>query len=97
MTFPMTRPSGCPFDPAQEYADFRRTEGPSKVSTPAGVDAWMVGRYDDVRSVLRDNRLSSRSAPSAHVVPEADLEREIESGSIIQNDAGPHRRTGRLG
>ncbi|MEU4607923.1 hypothetical protein AB0F43_33505 [Kribbella sp. NPDC023972] len=26
MTFPMTRPSGCPFDPAREYADFRRTD-----------------------------------------------------------------------
>jgi cytochrome P450 len=96
MTFPMTRASGCPFDPAREYADFRRTDGPSKVSTPAGVDAWVFSRYDDVRTVLRDSRLSSRSAPSAHVVPGADLEREIESGSIIQTDAGPHRRLRRL-
>jgi cytochrome P450 len=67
-----------------------------KVSTPAGVEAWVFSRYDDVRTVLADSRLSSRSAPSAHVVPRADLEREVESGSILQNDGERHAYLRRL-
>ena len=95
-TFPVSRPSGCPFDPASEYAELRRTEGPSKVSTPAGVDAWVFSRYDDVRTVLRDDRLSSRSAPSDHVRVDAELDREVDSGSVLHNDGLAHRRLRRL-
>jgi cytochrome P450 len=94
--FPVDRPAGCPFDPARAYADFRRTDSPTKVATPAGVDAYVVSRYDDVRTVLRDSRLSSRSAPSDHVVPDADLDREIHSGSLIQNDGETHKRLRRM-
>jgi cytochrome P450 len=94
--FPADRQSGCPFDPAPGYSAFRETPGITKVSTPAGIDAWVFSRYDDVRSVLTDTRLSSRSAPSAHVVAEADLEREVESGSILQNDGERHAHLRRL-
>ena len=34
-SFPVRRPSGCPFDPAHEYAAFRRDDRLSKVSTHA--------------------------------------------------------------
>ncbi|WP_405060550.1 cytochrome P450 [Kribbella sp. NBC_01505] len=94
--FPLDRPSGCPFDPASGYAALREREAPSKVSTPLGVDAWVFTRYDEVRTVLRDPRLSSRYAPSEHVMVGADLEREVESGSILQNDGQAHRRLRRL-
>ncbi|TDD45257.1 cytochrome P450 [Kribbella antibiotica] len=94
--FPLERPSGCPFDPASGYAALRDREAPSKVTTPAGVDAWVFARYDDVRTVLRDPGLSSRSAPSEHVVVDADLEREVESGSILQVDGQAHRRLRRV-
>jgi cytochrome P450 len=46
--------------------------------------------------VLTDPRLSSRSAPSAHVVPGADLQREVLSGSILQNDGERHAHLRRL-
>lgn len=92
--FPTERSTGCPFDPASGYAAL--SDAPSKVSTPAGVDAWVFTRYDDVRTVLRDPRLSSRSAPSEHVVVGADLEREIESGQILHVDGPAHRRLRRL-
>ncbi|WP_350274613.1 cytochrome P450 [Kribbella sp. HUAS MG21] len=95
-SFPVARPSGCPFDPAREYAAFRRTDGLVKVATPAGVDAYVVSRYDEVRTLLRDSRLSSRSAPSDHVVPDADLSREVETGSILQVDGVAHKRLRRL-
>ncbi|MFD7157452.1 cytochrome P450 [Kribbella sp. NPDC059898] len=95
-SFPVSRPSGCPFDPAPEYAGYRRTAAPAKVSTPAGVDAYVISRYDDVRTLLRDSRLSSRLAPSDHVVPDADLDREVESGSILQVDGAAHKRLRRM-
>ncbi|TDU82454.1 cytochrome P450 [Kribbella voronezhensis] len=94
--FPAARPAGCPFDPPAGYAALRHQDGLTKVSTPAGVDAWVVSRYDEVRKVLADARVSSRSAPSAHVVPGADLEREVESGSILQNDGERHAYLRRL-
>ncbi|HEY0620402.1 MAG TPA: cytochrome P450 [Kribbella sp.] len=95
-SFPEQRPSGCPFDPASGYTALRQADGITKVSTPVGVDAWVFSRYDDVRSVLTDPRLSSRSAPSAHVVPGADLQREVLSGSILQNDGERHAHLRRL-
>jgi cytochrome P450 len=95
-SFPVSRPLGCPFDPAREYADFRRTAELTRVSTPAGVEAYVASRYDDVRTLLRDNRLSSRSAPSDHMVPNADLDREAESGSILHVDGAAHKRLRRL-
>ncbi|WP_328326445.1 cytochrome P450 [Kribbella sp. NBC_00382] len=94
--FPATRPAGCPFDPASGFTKLREADGPTKVSTPAGIDAWLVTRYADVRAVLPDARLSSRSAPSAHVVPGADLDREVESGSILQADGERHAYLRRL-
>ncbi|GAA2808011.1 cytochrome P450 [Kribbella solani] len=95
-SFPVGRPSGCPFDPAREYAAYRQTDGLTKVSTPAGVDAYVASRYDEVRTLLRDNRLSSRFAPSDHVVPNADLSQEAEPGSLLQADGAEHKRLRRL-
>jgi cytochrome P450 len=94
--FPDARPTGCPFDPAAAYADLRQADPVAKVACPVGVDAWVVSRYDDVRTVLADPRLSSRSAPSAHVNPEADLDREVGPGSILQTDGEEHSRLRRL-
>ncbi|MEU4195889.1 cytochrome P450 [Kribbella sp. NPDC026611] len=95
-SFPVGRPPGCPFDPAREYADYRAADGLTKVSTPAGVDAYVASRYDEVRTLLRDTRLSSRSAPSDHVIPDADLDRDVESGQILHVDGAAHKRLRRL-
>ncbi|MFC0628464.1 cytochrome P450 [Kribbella deserti] len=94
--FPLGRPSGCPFDPATAYSQLRDEAPLTKVATPAGVDAWLVSRYDDVRTALRDRRLSSRLAPSMHVVAGADLDRPAESGSILNLDGAEHTRLRRL-
>ncbi|WP_433018064.1 cytochrome P450 [Kribbella sp. CA-294648] len=94
--FPLNRPTGCPFDPAAEYAPLRDLEGPVEMSTPAGVNAWVFTRFDDVRRVLADPRLSSRLAPSAHAVPGADLDRQIGTAAILQDDGEHHLRLRRL-
>jgi len=94
--FPAVRPSGCPFDPATEYAALRRHEGIVKVATPVGVDAWIVSRHDEVREAFADPRLSSRLAPSTHMVASADVDRKVDSGSIVQIDGEWHAYVRRL-
>ncbi|WP_103341977.1 cytochrome P450 [Amycolatopsis sp. CA-126428] len=89
---PTTRPAGCPFDPPGSYAARRETAPTSKVRCPAGMDAWLVTRYADVRAVLADRTMSSRGASSVHVNPNADLDEEVHPGSIIQLDGATHSR-----
>ena len=62
------------------------------MTTPAGVDAWVVTRYDDVRTVLRDPRLSSRNAPSNTWSWTRSSTGRSSPGSILQNDGQAHRR-----
>jgi len=94
--FPMSRPIGCPFDPPAEFGVFQQAEQPTRMSTSAGVDAWVFSRYDDVRRILADPRLSSRFAPSAHVIPNADLEQAGGTVAILQDDGDKHLRLRRL-
>ncbi|HET6711916.1 cytochrome P450 [Amycolatopsis sp.] len=89
---PTTRPAGCPFDPPGNYAALRETAPTSKVRCPAGMDAWLVTRYADVRAVLADRTMSSRGASSVHMNPNADLDIDVSPGSIIQLDGGDHAR-----
>jgi cytochrome P450 len=88
---PTTRPAGCPFDPPEDYATLRDTTPTSKVRCPAGMDAWLVTRYGDVRAVLADRTMSSRGASSVHVSARAGDE-EVSPGSIIQLDGAAHSR-----
>ncbi|KDN17524.1 cytochrome P450 [Amycolatopsis rifamycinica] len=89
---PTTRPDGCPFEPPEKYATLRETAPTSKVRCPAGMDAWLVTRYADVRAVLADRTMSSRGASSVHVNPNADLDIDVSPGSIIQLDGAAHAR-----
>ncbi|WP_410673079.1 cytochrome P450 [Amycolatopsis sp. cmx-4-68] len=89
---PTARPAGCPFDPPEDYATLRETAPTSPVRCPAGMDAWLVTRYSDVRAVLADRSMSSRGASSVHVHPDADLDEEVSPGSIIQLDGAAHSR-----
>ncbi|WP_370948779.1 cytochrome P450 [Amycolatopsis sp. cg5] len=89
---PTARPAKCPIDPPEEYRTLRRTEPTSKVRCPAGMDAWLVTRYDDVRALLSERTMSSRGASSVHVNPNADLTEEVLPGSIIQLDDQAHSR-----
>jgi cytochrome P450 len=59
---------------------------------PAGADVWGFSRYDDVRRILADPRLSLRSAPSAHVIPNVDLEHATGTVAILQDDGHKHLR-----
>jgi len=56
-TFPMTRT--CPFDPPAGYAGLRAGAPLRKAVLPDGKTAWLITRYDLVRQLLADPRVSS--------------------------------------
>lgn len=56
-TFPVQRQ--CPFAPPPEYDRLRIEEPVSKVQLPTGDTAWLVTRYEDVRTVLSDPAFSA--------------------------------------
>lgn len=91
--FPMRRT--CPFSPPPEYAELRRTAPVAKVSLPNGQDAWVVTRYDDVRELLNDPRISSdRTRPGyPFLTKELEYLREIKVFvGMDPPEHGPHRR-----
>ncbi|MFD7154738.1 cytochrome P450 [Kribbella sp. NPDC059898] len=56
--YPMTRATGCPFDPPPRLRELQQEAPLTKVNI-FGKDAWLVTRYDDQRTLLSDPRLSS--------------------------------------
>jgi cytochrome P450 len=74
----------------------RAQDAVTKRATLAGVDAWVVSRYEDVRTVLSAPGISSRCAPSMHVTPGADLDHEVLPGNILMLDGPEHARLRRM-
>ncbi|MFE4973239.1 cytochrome P450 [Kitasatospora sp. NPDC056651] len=93
--FPTIRPPSRPFDPDESYARLRADAPVSPVRCPAGMDAWLVSRHEDIRAVLTDPRLSSRGAGSMHMLPSYDRA-DPPPGSMIQLDGAEHARLRRL-
>ncbi|MGW4486301.1 hypothetical protein ACWEOE_20950 [Amycolatopsis sp. NPDC004368] len=81
-----------PYDPPAEYGVLRAADPTSQVRCPAGMEAWLVTRYADVRAVLADHSMSSRGAASVHVTLRVDLDEPVRPGSITQLDGEPHSR-----
>ena len=57
-----------PLEPPEEYALLREEEPIVQVTLPSGEPAWLVTRYEDVRTVLADHRFS-REALTAPAAP----------------------------
>jgi cytochrome P450 len=87
------RARGCPFDaaPGHEGADLN---GPvARVRTPAGIDAWMVNRYEDVKDVLSDTtRFSSAAGSINHMLPRMWPPQPMEPGDFNRMDGAEHLR-----
>lgn len=56
MPFPWARGR---FDPPPEYRELRESRPVVRVKMPDGRPVWLVTRYDDVRSILTDSRVSA--------------------------------------
>jgi cytochrome P450 len=94
--FPTARPSECPFDPPAEFAELRASAPVAQMTCPAGIDAWVVSRYEDVRTVLSNRGASSRGAPSMHMMENPKLDMTVVPGSILRMDGAEHRSLRRM-
>lgn len=84
----------CPFDPDPQYAELRASRTVTRVSTPAGLDVWLVSGYDDARKVLGDSiNFSSIDASSSHLMgdPEA-LGGTPPPGVLLRYDGDEHAK-----
>ena len=68
VTFPVRR--SRPFDPPEEYRRLRAECPVSRLRLAGGKVGWLVTRYDDVRAVIADPRLTP---PLAQVIPVEEL------------------------
>ena len=88
-----------PFGPAVRleldplYAHLRENEPLTRVRLPYGDEAWLVLRYDDVRTVLADPRFS-RAATVTRDVPRLHPDRV--AGGLVDLDPPEHSRLRRL-
>jgi cytochrome P450 len=88
-----------PFGPAERlelhprYGELRRTEPLARITMPYGGEAWLVTRYEDIRTVLSDPRFS-RAATVGNDVPR--LTPGIGEDNILAMDPPEHSRLRRL-
>ncbi|RKN41178.1 cytochrome P450 [Streptomyces hoynatensis] len=91
----MPRDEGRLLDLPGEYTRLRQEEPVLPVTLPSGEDAWLVSRYEDVRSVLADERFSSRVAapgyPRGFYFPVAP-----QPGAFVAVDPPEHTRYRRM-
>ena len=59
-SLPMTKSSGCPFDPPEELGRIREQGGLRRMVFPDGHVGWLATGHAAARAVLADRRFSSR-------------------------------------
>ncbi|WSV71380.1 cytochrome P450 [Streptomyces sp. NBC_01012] len=93
-TMPTRRRPDRPFDPPAELLEARRHGPISRYVFPGGVDGWLVTGYDLIRSVLADQRFSSRWELLRHpTVDHGDIELEpAPPGEFLFMDDPRHGR-----
>ncbi|MFF0150487.1 cytochrome P450 [Micromonospora sp. NPDC005203] len=95
---------GCPYHSADLtserldldplYAELRDREPLARMTMPHGGDAWLVTRYEDVRAVLADPRLSRAAGVGKDVPRSSPLIQQPES--LLSMDPPEHTRLRRL-
>src|SRR5579859_7308483 len=82
------RAAECPFDPAQELREMLREDELPRIKVPSPLlgefEAVAVTRFDDVRSLLGDDRLlTGQSLPT-------------QPGNLLSYDGAEHARLRRM-
>ncbi|MGW1784027.1 cytochrome P450 [Streptomyces sp. NPDC002143] len=62
--YPLARAARCPFDPPPAHREWQQEVAPKRVRLWNGETAWMITRYDDIRTLLTDSRVSADSRHS---------------------------------
>ncbi|PZG18229.1 cytochrome P450 [Nonomuraea aridisoli] len=94
-TMPTTRQAGCPFDPPKELTQAREQSPISRFTFPDGHQGWVVTGYDLVRSILADQRFSSRRELMRHhpLIDYGDIEvPPAPPGEFLLMDEPQHSR-----
>jgi cytochrome P450 len=93
--FPIQR--GCPFAAPAEYDALRTDDPVARVTLPTKREAWVVTRYDDVRELLSDPRVSAdirrRGFPA---LGEGEHEAGARFRPFIRTDAPEHTKYRRM-
>ncbi|MBZ6080397.1 cytochrome P450 [Streptomyces olivaceus] len=93
--FPIRR--GCPFAEPEEYATLRTEDPVARVTLPTKREAWAVSRYDDVRELLSDPRVSADiRRPNFPALGEGEQEAGARFRPFIRTDAPEHTRYRRM-
>jgi cytochrome P450 len=93
-TFPFDR--RCPFAVPAEYDEFRQQEGPVRVRTRPGPESWLATRYEQVRALLADDRLSNDRSRPGYPTPIAIPKEFTTGGSLLTMDPPRHAEYRRL-
>ncbi len=65
-TMPARRPPGCPLTPPAEFAQWREEPGLRRaINLFLAQPAWVASRYEDIRTLLTDPRMSAKTIPDA--------------------------------
>ncbi|OLO25764.1 cytochrome P450 [Streptomyces sp. MNU77] len=94
---PMPRAAGCPFDPPPALRELQAREPITRVRIWDGSSPWLVTRYQDVRSLLADPRVSSDTTRPGYPHRTAGFRAGDESRrSFIAMDDPEHARLRRM-
>ncbi|MFE0674064.1 cytochrome P450 [Streptomyces sp. NPDC058867] len=93
--FPIQR--GCPFAAPAEYDTLRTHDPVARVTLPTKREAWVVTRYDDVRELLSDPRVSADiRRPNFPALGEGEQEAGAKFRPFIRTDAPEHTKYRRM-
>lgn len=84
----------CPFDPDPEYQRLRVEEPVARVSTPAGLDVWLISGYANAKRVLGDaDSFSNIDSSSSHLMGDVNqLGAPPPPGVLLRHDGDEHSR-----
>ncbi|MBB2911053.1 cytochrome P450 [Streptosporangium becharense] len=89
------------FGPAPELSALRDDEGVARITTVFGTEAWLVTRFEDVRTVLSHPELYSNALvppfrpPGAPPAGEEEVA-EVRAGNLLGSDPPEHTRLRRM-
>jgi cytochrome P450 len=94
---PMPRAAGCPFDPPPALRELQSSSPISRVRIWDGTTPWLITRYDHVRTLLGDPRVSADTTRSGYPHRNAAmLAREQDQRTFLTMDDPEHARLRRM-
>ncbi|GAU68124.1 cytochrome P450 [Streptomyces sp. NBRC 110611] len=96
VTLPTERHTGCPFDPPAELTRMREEAPLRRMRFPDGHIGWLATGYTAIRSILSDQRFSSRYELTHYPLADVGELSPAPLGDLTGIDAPEHARYRRL-